>query len=170
MRLRFSLPAAAFAIAAGAIPAADSPPFDTTAGWVKHPRNPLVGGKYGTCFDVSVLKQGDSYRMWLSWRPKQCLALVESNDGVNWSEPPQICRFEPVWQASPPAASSGFQPPVSEGQLIIAQPFKAGFRRSGDPVPKGRLNALPGVWRMELAARRERGIHDTICPAPTARR
>ena len=37
-----------------------------------------MGGKYGTCFDISVLKEGDTYRMWLSWRPKKSIALVES--------------------------------------------------------------------------------------------
>ena len=48
-----------------------------------------MGGKYGTCFDISVLKEGDTYRMWLSWRPKKSIALVESKDGIRWSEPPQ---------------------------------------------------------------------------------
>ena len=27
--------------------------------------------------------------MWLSWRPKQSIALVESKDGIHWSEPPR---------------------------------------------------------------------------------
>jgi predicted GH43/DUF377 family glycosyl hydrolase len=101
MRLAFSLRAAACAIAVGGFPAADSPAADTTAGWVKHPGNPIIGGKYGTCFDVSVLKEADTYRMWLSWRPKQSLALVESKDGVNWSEPPRIVlgpRKETGWE------------------------------------------------------------------------
>ena len=59
-------------------------------GWVKYEHNPVMGGKYGTCFDISVLKEGDTYRMWLSWRPKQSIALVESKDGLHWSEPPRI--------------------------------------------------------------------------------
>ena len=62
----------------------------TTAGWTKYPGNPVLGGKYGTCFDVSVLKEAGKYRMWLSWRPKQSIALVESEDGFRWSEPPLI--------------------------------------------------------------------------------
>ena len=60
-----------------------------------------MGGKYGTCFDVSVLREGDTYRMWLSWRPKASLALVESKDGIHWSEPPQIVlgpRKESGWE------------------------------------------------------------------------
>jgi hypothetical protein len=60
---------------------------ETTAGWVKHPNNPVLGGDLGTCFDVSVLKEGDTYRMWFSWRPKKSVALVESKDGVRWGKP-----------------------------------------------------------------------------------
>jgi predicted GH43/DUF377 family glycosyl hydrolase len=62
-------------------------PPQTAAGWVKHPRNPVLGGTLGTCFDVSVLKEGATYRMWFSWRPRQSIALVESKDGVAWSRP-----------------------------------------------------------------------------------
>lgn len=57
------------------------------AGWTKHPHNPLIGGDYGTCFDLAVLKDGDKIRMWFSWRPKKSIALTESEDGVHWSEP-----------------------------------------------------------------------------------
>ena len=74
---------------------------ETTAGWVKYEGNPIIGGQYGTCFDVSVLKEGSTYRMWLSWRPKQSLALVESKDGIHWTEPPQIVlgpRKETGWE------------------------------------------------------------------------
>jgi len=60
---------------------------ETPAGWVKHPKNPVLGGDLGTCFDISVLKEGDTYRMWFSWRPKKSIALVESKDGVKWSKP-----------------------------------------------------------------------------------
>jgi len=59
----------------------------TRAGWVKHPGNPVLGGSLGTCFDVSVLRLGDSYRMVFSWRPQKSIAVVESPDGVTWSEP-----------------------------------------------------------------------------------
>src|ERR1700732_5374046 len=62
-------------------------PTETTAGWVKHPKNPVLGGDLGTCFDISVLKEGDHYRMWFSWRPKKSIALVESKDGVVWTKP-----------------------------------------------------------------------------------
>ncbi|MEI6537405.1 MAG: family 43 glycosylhydrolase [Verrucomicrobiaceae bacterium] len=76
---------------AGQIIAQSNPtPAETSAGWKKSGQNPVMGGKYGTCFDVSVLKEGDTYRMWLSWRPEKAVALVESKDGIHWIEPPRI--------------------------------------------------------------------------------
>lgn len=63
------------------------PDTETSAGWVKSTANPVLGGKLGTCFDVTLLREGDKYRMWFSWRPKKSIAVVESADGVKWSEP-----------------------------------------------------------------------------------
>src|ERR1700751_6138189 len=65
----------------------DQAPTETTAGWVKYSKNPVLGGDLGTCFDISVLKEGNTYRMWFSWRPRKSIALVESKDGVQWSKP-----------------------------------------------------------------------------------
>lgn len=82
-----------------AAPAATAP--ETSAGWKKFEGNPVMGGQYGTCFDISVLHENDKYRMWLSWRPEKSVALVESNDGVHWSGPPQIVlgpRPESGWE------------------------------------------------------------------------
>ena len=82
-------------------PAAKPAAPETSAGWKKFEGNPVIGGQYGTCFDISVLREGGAYRMWLSWRPKKSLALVESKDGVHWSEPPQIVlgpRQETGWE------------------------------------------------------------------------
>ena len=78
-----------------------APNAETTGGWIKYRNNPVMGGKYGTCFDISVLKEGDVYRMWLSWRPKGSVALVESPDGIHWSEPPRVVlgpRKETGWE------------------------------------------------------------------------
>ena len=60
---------------------------ETSAGWAKYEGNPVLGGKYGTCFDISVLKDGNTFRMWFSWRPKAAIGLVEGRDGIHWSEP-----------------------------------------------------------------------------------
>jgi predicted GH43/DUF377 family glycosyl hydrolase len=59
----------------------------TAAGWEKYSGNPVLGGNYGTCFDISVLKESDGYRMWFSWRPKASVASVASKDGFHWSTP-----------------------------------------------------------------------------------
>ncbi|HEY3320024.1 MAG TPA: family 43 glycosylhydrolase [Planctomycetota bacterium] len=56
-------------------------------GWVKSPSNPVLGGKLGTCFDICVIQDEATYKMYFSWRPKKSVALVESTDGVKWSEP-----------------------------------------------------------------------------------
>src|SRR5215813_10747207 len=76
-------------------------PIQTSGGWIKSAESPVLGGKYGTCFDICVLKEEGLYRMWVSWRPKQSLALVTSKDGIHWSEPPQIVfgpRKESGWE------------------------------------------------------------------------
>lgn len=85
MKTRWLLPL--FGVLLVAVVQADEPATETTAGWIKHPQNPVLGGTLGTCFDISVLKDGNQYRMWLSWRPKKSIALVESKDGVQWSQP-----------------------------------------------------------------------------------
>ncbi len=86
----------------GKLPAAtEAVAPETSAGWKKFEGNPVMGGQYGTCFDISVLREGGAYRMWLSWRPKKSIALVESQDGVHWSEPPQVVlgpRAETGWE------------------------------------------------------------------------
>lgn len=62
----------------------------TRAGWVKYDQSPVLGGDLGTCFDISVLRQNDMYRMYFSWRPQKSVAVTESKDGYHWSAP-QIC-------------------------------------------------------------------------------
>jgi predicted GH43/DUF377 family glycosyl hydrolase len=44
---------------------------------------------------------GDNYRMWLSWRPKASVAIVESKDGIEWTSPPKVVlgpRKETGWE------------------------------------------------------------------------
>src|SRR6187402_1190080 len=59
----------------------------TSAGWLKSSANPVLGGDLGTCFDAVVLKEGATFRMWFSWRPRKSIALAESSDGIHWSSP-----------------------------------------------------------------------------------
>jgi sucrose-6-phosphate hydrolase SacC (GH32 family) len=71
--------------AARALASATDP--GAAGGWVKFPGNPVLGGEYGTCFDICVLREHNKFRMWLSWRPKKSIALSESSDGMHWSAP-----------------------------------------------------------------------------------
>jgi predicted GH43/DUF377 family glycosyl hydrolase len=75
------------AVLPGANPRNPSQKSHTAGAWRRCEQNPVLGGKLGTCFDVCVLKEGDVFRMWFSWRPKASVALVESKDGIHWSEP-----------------------------------------------------------------------------------
>ncbi|ULQ53255.1 hypothetical protein [Flavihumibacter fluvii] len=61
---------------------------DTAGGWEKYAHNPVLGGKFGTIFDISVLQNNDTaYQMFCSWRPQRGIALSESKDGLKWSDP-----------------------------------------------------------------------------------
>jgi predicted GH43/DUF377 family glycosyl hydrolase len=79
-------------------PAAEQVQSETKAGWYKYENNPVLGGDLGVCFDVSVLLERSVYRMWFSWRPKASIALVESKDGIHWSEP--VISLEPIPNSS----------------------------------------------------------------------
>lgn len=82
----------------------------THAGWVKYSDNPVLGGTYGTCFDIAVLRDGARYRMWLSWRSKKSVALVESADGLHWSEPPRIVL--------PPDPRTGWEDDINRPTVV----------------------------------------------------
>jgi len=61
---------------------------DLQAQWVKYENNPVLGGKdLGTVFDIFVLKNGNEYVMYSSWRPKRSVAVSVSTDGMNWTRP-----------------------------------------------------------------------------------
>lgn len=70
-------------------------PEGTRGGWIKCRENPVLGGKLGTCFDACVLREGDRYRMWFSWRPERSIGLTESRDGIVWSEPKIVLQPVP---------------------------------------------------------------------------
>ena len=69
-------------------------------GWEKYQGNPVLGGQYGTCFDVCVLRERGKYRMWVSWRPRQSVAITESADGIHWKAPEVVLgpRPETGWE------------------------------------------------------------------------
>ena len=68
--------------------------------FTKHPA-PVIGGEYGTCFDMSVRRENGAFTMWFSWRPKASVARITSRDGITWDGPPQIVlppRPETGWE------------------------------------------------------------------------
>jgi predicted GH43/DUF377 family glycosyl hydrolase len=67
----------------------------TSADWHKYAGNPVLGGALGTCFDVTLLQEGGRYRLWFSWRPKESVALVESQDGIRWTAPQIVLAPNP---------------------------------------------------------------------------
>lgn len=75
-------------------------PRGTTGGWVKDSREPQIGGPIGTVFDNSVIREGDTYYQWFSWRPAMGIALTTSKDGVNWDLPQMVMtKQEQLWWA-----------------------------------------------------------------------
>jgi beta-1,2-mannobiose phosphorylase / 1,2-beta-oligomannan phosphorylase len=69
----------------------------TPAGWQKWAHNPVLGGDLGTCFDLTMLQEQDTYRMWFSWRPQRSIALSESQDGIHWNTP-EIVLAPEAWE------------------------------------------------------------------------
>jgi predicted GH43/DUF377 family glycosyl hydrolase len=59
-------------------------------GWVKYEHNPIITDANGIYFDILVRHDDGIYRMWVSWRPKNCIALLESKDGIHWDNSPQV--------------------------------------------------------------------------------
>ncbi len=68
---------------------------ETVAGWVKYDKNPVLGGDFGTIFDITVLSESKGYSMWSSWRPKKSVALSTSVDGLTWTDPISVLTPNP---------------------------------------------------------------------------
>ena len=56
--------------------------------WEKYSLNPIIGNIFtGTVFDPFVLRDKDGlYKMYLSWRKTNTIAMISSKDGINWSD------------------------------------------------------------------------------------
>ncbi len=125
--------------------AAGPAPAETAGGWKKFAGNPVMGGKYGTCFDVSVLHEGDTYRMWLSWRPKASVALVESKDGLHWSKPPRIVLA--------PNAKTGWEDDINRPVVIkrgnVYHIWYSAFNAKGSSI--GYATSRDGVAWMRMS-------------------
>ena len=70
--------------------------------WEKYSLNPIIGNKQtGTVFDPYVLKDKDGlYKMYLSWRKTNTIALISSKDGINWSNLKIVLNKGKDWEKS----------------------------------------------------------------------
>ncbi len=82
----------------------------TNGGWKKYEGNPVLGGKYGTCFDISMLEDEGAIKMYFSWRGKGSIAVTESRDGITWGEP-GIC-------VGPRTTSEGWEDEVNRPVVV----------------------------------------------------
>lgn len=86
-------------------------PPKTSGGWMKYANNPVLGGRFGTIFDISVLQKNDSLtQLFCSWRPQRSIALSESNDGYHWSDPVTCLTFND---------SSGWERDVNRPVVVL---------------------------------------------------
>lgn len=65
----------------------DQPTVPAVAGWTKYAGNPLLGDASNTFFDPWVIKDGSTYKMWVSYRTTNKIAYSTSTNGVAWSTP-----------------------------------------------------------------------------------
>lgn len=87
---------------------ADTFRASSTAPWTKYGDQPVLGGSLGTCFDICVLRDGNVYRMYFSWRPKASIALTTSADGIHWSDPQIVL----------PPTSTGWEDDVNRPAVV----------------------------------------------------
>jgi beta-1,2-mannobiose phosphorylase / 1,2-beta-oligomannan phosphorylase len=108
---------------------------ESAGGWEKFPGNPVLGGHYGTCFDICVLREEGRFRMWLSWRPRKSVALSESKDGILWSAPEIVLGPNPAsgWE-------SEINRPVVVRRAGGYHMWYTGQIWSKQPSPEGRLD------------------------------
>lgn len=71
---------------------------ETPSGWQKYSGNPVLGGDLGVCFDLTMLEQEGTFRMWFSWRPKKAIGYSESKDGIHWSDPVVVLAPAGGWE------------------------------------------------------------------------
>jgi predicted GH43/DUF377 family glycosyl hydrolase len=64
-------------------------------GWRKFAGNPVLGEPGDFRFDNHVLRIGERYRMYFSWRTHYSIAMTESPDGLHWSEPILVLQPRP---------------------------------------------------------------------------
>ena len=81
--------------------------------WRAYEGNPVLGNeRLGTCFDVNVVTDGPApYTMYFSWRPQKAIALVRSEDAMNWTQEPETCLVAD--------ASSGWEEDINRSCTVF---------------------------------------------------
>lgn len=120
---------------------------ETSTGWEKYP-TPVLGGKLGACFDISIILEGDVYKMWFSWRPKKSIGYTESKDGIHWSEPQIVFTPAGNWEGIVNRISvlvkDGKYHMWYTGQIIKGQiGSKIGYATSPDGIHWTRVQSDP---------------------------
>jgi len=112
----------------------------TTGGWQKYQGNPVLGGEYGTCFDICVIEEQGKFRMWLSWRPKKSIGLSKSSDGIHWSAPRIVLAPNP---------SSGWEDDINRPVVVKRDDgfhmWYTGQTWSKQSSPEGRLDGHSAI-------------------------
>lgn len=60
---------------------------ESRGGWYKSIDSPVLGGSLGSVFDVTLMRDGDVFKMWFSWRSANSIGFTQSMDGINWEYP-----------------------------------------------------------------------------------
>ena len=98
---------------------------------------------------MSVLREGDKYRMWFSWRPKQSIALVESKDGLTWDKPVVVLG---------PNKASGWEEDVNR-PVVVKAGGKYRMWYTGQAKGKSRIGYAVSedgkTWEPPATARRD---------------
>ena len=119
--------------------------------FIKYGGAPILSEALGTCFDVLVTKDNGKYRMDFSWRPKKCLAVTFSDDGIHWDEPQITLETNP---------NSGWEDNINRNCVIKvgnkykmwytgqANGFSAiGYAESDDGIRFHRVGSTPVLTR-----------------------
>jgi hypothetical protein len=75
-------------------------PVGTTGGWEKPIDRPLFEPAMGTVFDNYVIKEGNLFKMWYSYRPAKAIVFATSIDGIHWTLPKVVLTMLPgsAWE------------------------------------------------------------------------
>ncbi len=127
--------------------------------WIKNDKGPVLGNaRLGTFFDVNVVTNGPApYTMYFSWRTKNCIALVRSNDAQTWTQEPEVCldknpqsRWEDIVSRSCTVKKDGIWHMWYTGQCLKeSMKGRIGYAKSKDGIRFERVQKDPVLIAVE---------------------